>query len=145
MNVPFTRSIAIIRPMFKISQTTLINQMTPYLLVGGQPPKLEKMIVAHSYNRKQASQKEDACFLWSEKGQPLDSIRLDIVLPREFKIHLSTTVNLPAWYHLAVAISRRYIRDRYFKKTTIPTQVITLYTLGPSMPKEYRKCRNMGH
>lgn len=62
------------------------------------------------------SQEELSSFVWSKGSEPWSSSRLSSILRREFKAHLNTSVNVSMWRHAAIAISRRHIKGRYFKR-----------------------------
>lgn len=61
---------------------------------------------------------QPSAFLWSLQMQsgPWPSSRLSHVLQREFETHLRTKANINVWRHAAIAISRKHLDQRKFRK-----------------------------
>lgn len=60
-------------------------------------------------------------FLWGSEIKdghiiPWQSSRLSDVISREFKFHLSTSANIQVWRHAVIAISRRHLKQKKFRK-----------------------------
>ena len=59
----------------------------------------------------------DSALLWGTKeGKPWSTDQLRDVLAREFEIHLNCSVNVATWRHIAIAMSRRHISGKSFKR-----------------------------
>lgn len=61
---------------------------------------------------------QPSAFFWAhaQKPGPWPSSRLSNVLQREFETHLQTKANTNVWRHAAIAISRRNLQQKKFKK-----------------------------
>jgi hypothetical protein len=61
---------------------------------------------------------QPSAFLWAlpQKAEPWPSSRLSSVLQGEFERHLKTKANIRVWRHAAIAISRKHLQQRKFKK-----------------------------
>jgi hypothetical protein len=57
-----------------------------------------------------------SAFLWSKRGQPWHSDRLSKMLSDQFREYLNTSANIVIWRHAAIAISRKHISGRGFKR-----------------------------
>lgn len=60
-------------------------------------------------------------FLWGSEIKndhliPWQSSRLSNAISREFKTYLNTSANIQVWRHAVIAISRRHLKQKKFKK-----------------------------
>ena len=55
-------------------------------------------------------------FLWATQGRPWHSERLRKMLAYEFKAKLGTGANIVMWRHAAIAISRKHLSGKGFKR-----------------------------
>src|SRR5260370_34547969 len=92
------------------------------------PPEISELVVYYLWLALPYCQQLDllgldiaahpSAFLWalSQKPGPWPSSRLSNVLQREFEMHLETKANTSVWRHAAIAISRKHLHQRKFKK-----------------------------
>jgi hypothetical protein len=101
------------------------------------PPEISELVVYYLWLALPYCQQLDllgldiaahpSAFLWalSQKPGPWPSSRLSNVLQREFEMHLETKANTSVWRHAAIAISRKHLHQRKFKKDYGATSTAT--------------------